>query len=191
MSSKLTNKDYMSILKFYKITIPKTRRLLKKEAEKVLAEKLCRCIKKIGLDQESRSIGICSKSVFKLKGLSRGKFTCKKKMHVDVKKMTSEPSSIRKTSRREKSRKMSRTRKQKGGNDIEEGVTTNIPRITTFEMMNSFPYGKKTIVPIQKKTNDKELDIEMGFENKKDFSDLSGSDYGEFVDIFEGGKRRK
>jgi hypothetical protein len=101
MASKLTNKDYISILKFYKMSIPKTRRALKKQAETVLAEKLCRCIKKVGLDEEPRSIGICSKSIFKLKGLSRGRFTCKDKMKVDLKKMSIE----------EKTRKTRKTRK--------------------------------------------------------------------------------
>lgn len=96
MSSKLTTKDYISILKFYKKSIPKTRRALKKQAESILAEKLCRCIKKVGLDEESRSIGICSKSIFKLKGLSRGRFTCKNKMKVDLKKMTIEEEKMRK-----------------------------------------------------------------------------------------------
>lgn len=97
MSSKLTNKDYISILKFYKMSIPKTRRALKKQAETVLAEKLCRCIKKVGLDEEARSIGICSKSIFKLKGLSRGRFTCKDKMKVDLKKMSIDERKKRKT----------------------------------------------------------------------------------------------
>ena len=42
-------------------------------------DKLCRCIKKIASTNESRSIGICTKSIFKNKGYTRGKFTCKKR----------------------------------------------------------------------------------------------------------------
>lgn len=116
MSTKLTNNDYSSILKFYKMSIPKTRRALKKRAESVLAEKLCRCIKKVGLDEEARSIGICSKSIFKLKGLSRGKFTCKNKMKVDLKKMTiDEENKMRKKkmSKKAKREKKTGTRKTK------------------------------------------------------------------------------
>ena len=47
MSIELTNKEYVSILKYYNINIPKSKRLLKKRAEKIMAEKLCKCIKKI------------------------------------------------------------------------------------------------------------------------------------------------
>jgi len=76
----LTQKDYIKILEFYDKTIPKSKRLLEKEAEDILSEKLCRCIKKVGNlykeNNESRAIGICSKNIFNRKGLSRGKFKC-------------------------------------------------------------------------------------------------------------------
>ena len=53
-----------------------------KEAEKILSDKLCRCIKSVNkkgaLDNEPRSIGICTKTIFNNKGLTRGKFKCKK-----------------------------------------------------------------------------------------------------------------
>ena len=78
MSTELTNKDYISILNFYKMKIPKSKRLLKKQAEEIMAEKLCRCIKKVDVKNEPKSIGICSKSIFVNKGYTRGKFTCKK-----------------------------------------------------------------------------------------------------------------
>ena len=45
----LTKKDYIKILKYYKLSVPKNRKTLKKRAEKVLATKLCRCIKKVCL----------------------------------------------------------------------------------------------------------------------------------------------
>lgn len=96
MSHNLTKKDYISILNYYKTSIPKTRYLLKKKAETLLGEKLCRCIKKVGAD-EPRSIGICTKAVFNNKGFSRGKFTCKKKIRVDVKTNTKKTKSNRKT----------------------------------------------------------------------------------------------
>lgn len=85
--TELNNKDYINILEYYKKLIPKSKRLLKNEAEKILASKLCKCIKKIDPTNEAKSIGICTKSVINRKGLSRGKFTCKKKPSIQVKKM--------------------------------------------------------------------------------------------------------
>ena len=82
MSYKLTNKDYISILKYYKLNIPKSKRLLKMKAEKIMAEKLCKCIKKIDPGNEAKSIGICTKTIFNRKGYSRGQFQCKKKQTV-------------------------------------------------------------------------------------------------------------
>jgi hypothetical protein len=84
--SELTNNDYKQILEYYKKQIPKSSRLLKINAEKILAEKLCKCIKKIEPENEARSIGICSKTIFTRKGYTRGKFKCKGKRSVTVKK---------------------------------------------------------------------------------------------------------
>jgi hypothetical protein len=47
--NKITDNDYKKILEFYKIPIPKSKRLLKNKAEKILAIKLCRCIKKVDI----------------------------------------------------------------------------------------------------------------------------------------------
>jgi hypothetical protein len=79
MSSELKNKDYINILKFYKMNIPKSKRLLKQQAENILSEKLCRCIKKVDKTEESKAIAICTKTIFNRKGLKRGKFGCKGK----------------------------------------------------------------------------------------------------------------
>ena len=81
---KLTKLDYTNILQFYKKKIPTSVRILKLQAEHLLAEKLCRCIKKLGPTNEARSIGICTKSVINNKGYIRGKFSCKKKQHVTL-----------------------------------------------------------------------------------------------------------
>ena len=43
--SQLTINDYKHILEFYNKPIPKSKRLLKSQAEKIIANKLCRCIK--------------------------------------------------------------------------------------------------------------------------------------------------
>lgn len=81
MSTELTNKEYISILKYYNMPIPKSKRLLKKQAEAIMAEKLCRCIKKVDnqIKNEAKSIAICSKTLFKNRGYNLNKFTCRKK----------------------------------------------------------------------------------------------------------------
>jgi hypothetical protein len=84
--NKITNEDYIKILEFYKINIPKSKRLLKLRAEKILAIKLCRCIKKVDIENEAKSIGICTKTVLNRKGLTRGKFKCKGKQTVSFSK---------------------------------------------------------------------------------------------------------
>jgi hypothetical protein len=84
---ELTNKDYKQILDYYNKPIPKSNRLLKINAEKILAEKLCKCIKKLDPVNESKSIGICTKTVLNRKGYTRGKFQCKKKRSITLKKI--------------------------------------------------------------------------------------------------------
>jgi len=90
MNSKtnMNNNDYIQILNYYKQDIPKSKQLIQTNAEKILAEKLCRCIKKVDnfTDNEPKSIGICSKTIFNRKNLTRGKFTCKGKREVSFKK---------------------------------------------------------------------------------------------------------
>ena len=84
----LTNDDYKQILTYYSKDIPKSNRLLKSEAESILAEKLCRCIKKIDPDNEAKSIGICTKTIINRRGYTRGKFKCKGKGSISIKKIT-------------------------------------------------------------------------------------------------------
>ena len=98
--SELTNNDYKRILEFYNKSIPKSKRLLKLQAEKLLATKLCRCIKKIDKEHEARSIGICTKTVVNNKGFTRGKFTCKKKETITLKKKSITKKSITKKNRK-------------------------------------------------------------------------------------------
>ena len=87
--SELTIHDYKFILQYYNKSIPKSSRLLKMAAEKILAEKLCRCIKKVDPKNEARAIGICTKSIFNRKGFTRGKFKCKGKATIKFKKTNS------------------------------------------------------------------------------------------------------
>jgi len=86
--SELTNNHYKRILEFYKKNIPKSKRLLKIQAEKILTSKLCRCIKKVDKENEARAIGICTKTIINNKGFTRGKFTCKKRQTINLKKKT-------------------------------------------------------------------------------------------------------
>lgn len=86
MPKNLTNKDYKSILKFYNKKISVSSKINKKNAEKILATKLCRCIKSIKTRDESKAIRVCTSKIFQNKGLKRGKFTCKKRQSVKVMK---------------------------------------------------------------------------------------------------------
>ena len=86
MVGKLPNKDYISILKYYKLKIPTSKILLQKQAETIMAQKLCKCIKKIDPQNEAKSIGICTKTIFNNKGYTRGIFQCKKTQSVKFRK---------------------------------------------------------------------------------------------------------
>ncbi len=88
--SELTKKDYLSILSFYNLPVPKKKgkinyKKVKKVAEDILADKLCRCIKKIAKSSnpskraEATASAICGESVIKKKGLKYNRFKCKKK----------------------------------------------------------------------------------------------------------------
>jgi hypothetical protein len=84
--SELTTNDYKHILEFYKKPVPKSKRILKLQAERILASKLCRCIKKVDKENEARAIGICTKTIINNKGFNRGKFTCKKTQTIKLSK---------------------------------------------------------------------------------------------------------
>ena len=83
---RLTVTDYKKILTFYKLSIPKTYKKIKKKAEKIISKKFCSCIKKVQekFKKEGIAIGICTKSVVNGKGYKRGKFTCKKRRTIKL-----------------------------------------------------------------------------------------------------------
>jgi hypothetical protein len=83
---RLNNKDYISILNYYNINIPKSKKLIKQKAEKIMAEKLCKCIKKLDNKYDAKSIGICTKTIFNRKGYIRGQFQCKKNQSIKIRK---------------------------------------------------------------------------------------------------------
>ena len=78
---KLNEKDFKSILKYYKIKFDDyTKEKIQKTAEDILAIKMCRCIKKINKKEninslisntkknnESKAFAICANSIFKKK----------------------------------------------------------------------------------------------------------------------------
>jgi hypothetical protein len=84
----LTKSDYEKILNYYNIPFSPSDgcKTIKSKAEQVLAEKLCKCIKKLDPENEARSIGICTKTIINNKGFTRGKFTCKGKQKITFKK---------------------------------------------------------------------------------------------------------
>ena len=86
---KLNNKDYIKILKYYNIHPTKNYNKNKITAENILANKLCRCIKKVSKKskiQESKAIAICKNSIFTKKNIKLYKFKCKKKYRLIGKK---------------------------------------------------------------------------------------------------------
>tara|TARA_B100000965_G_scaffold119543_1_gene98620 strand:- start:3149 stop:3499 length:351 start_codon:yes stop_codon:yes gene_type:complete len=87
---KLSRQDYIDILNWYDVKFSKDLpiKLLRKMTEKIVAEKLCRCIKKVPNEgnPESRAIGICNWSVLQKKKLAIYKFSCKKKPELKLKK---------------------------------------------------------------------------------------------------------
>ena len=87
MIMTLNKKDYTKILKYYNLPIPKSTSNMKKQAEEVLALKLCRCIKKVSPTNEAKAIGVCTRTIFERKKLTRGPFTCKKGRSVQISRM--------------------------------------------------------------------------------------------------------
>lgn len=86
MSRKLSKKELVEILDFYKNKNAKNKNgsktykrkaTLESKVERLLMDKFCSCIKRVSRD-EDRSIPICKKSVFHNKGLTIGRFSCKK-----------------------------------------------------------------------------------------------------------------
>lgn len=85
---KLTRGDYIKILHHYQPGSRKVRRSMtsistktaKERAHRILAEKLCQCIKPPHASaptDEGRRIAYCTRSIFNNKGLRRHGFRCK------------------------------------------------------------------------------------------------------------------
>lgn len=83
---KLTRADYIKILHHYQgdRATRKNKKAVKERAHRILAQKLCRCIKSSDDDRsndigEGRRIAYCTKSIFNRKGLRQHGFRCKTK----------------------------------------------------------------------------------------------------------------
>ena len=107
MKKPITKKDYQDIIEYYKMkksnkksnnkynknnkssnnntTKKSNSNNIKQKAKRLLANKFCRCIKMVSKNV-SKSIPICKKSVFHNKGLTVGKFTCKKRKSISINK---------------------------------------------------------------------------------------------------------
>ena len=95
--SSLTNKDFRTILKHYKLKVPRTKKKTRKKAVSVMAGKLCRCIKKVQKKKNRRTkkkyrrnpaTAICTASIFKKRGLIHNRFNCKKTPRLYINKKT-------------------------------------------------------------------------------------------------------
>lgn len=107
MSNHLTNKEYIQILSYYKKNIPKNRTQLKIQAEQILGDKLCKCIKKVEPTNESKSIGVCTKTVLNSKGLTRGKFNCTgKKRSIVLKRLNKKSIVLKRLGQKNKTNKI-------------------------------------------------------------------------------------
>ncbi len=83
---KLTHADYVKILHHYQgdRATRKNKKSVKERAHRILAEKLCRCIKSVDDNasnepDEGRRIAYCTRSIFNTKGLRQHGFRCKTK----------------------------------------------------------------------------------------------------------------
>lgn len=84
---ELSHKDYLDILKFYDIKYNKlSKKNVKLVAENILAEKLCRCYKKVSKSNVENPIAICRSSVLKRKNLKHYNVSCKKRSRLISKK---------------------------------------------------------------------------------------------------------
>jgi hypothetical protein len=78
-STSMTKSDYQTILSYYKMPYEDlSNRELKRQAETILATKLCKCIKAVEKKTDTQNaISLCTASVFGRKGLKYYDMSCK------------------------------------------------------------------------------------------------------------------
>ena len=108
----LDKSDYIMILRHYQVPIPSklngkpNTKIIKLLAENMLANKLCRCIKKLKPKRdESKQIAICKKSIFNSRNMHIGQFKCDNGAKLMAKKGTRIAIHKRKTIKFNKTRK--------------------------------------------------------------------------------------
>lgn len=107
--SALNKKDYQVILNYYGVQTNGLKiQAMRNAALDILANKLCRCIKKVS-DDKSKSVPICKDSVFGKKGLEVSRFKCDKMPKLISKKGSKD--AVTKKSRKRSN--TSKTRKSK------------------------------------------------------------------------------
>tara|TARA_Y100000389_G_C17231392_1_gene398337 strand:- start:354 stop:689 length:336 start_codon:yes stop_codon:yes gene_type:complete len=110
---KLNKNDYIAILNYYNISTKNLSiKALKERSEKILATKLCRCIKKVDpeVKEKPRAVAICNNSVLNKKNLKGPRFTCKRGYKFIKNK---DGTSVTKRGRKLTIRKAKKTRRQK------------------------------------------------------------------------------
>ena len=111
----LTTADYTNILKGYNMEIPRDKKELKRKAEKVIAIKLCGCIRKVSNGEKKRepqAIGVCTRSIINIKGYTRSDFKCKRnERKLTLKKKTSKQSNKKGNNSNSSKSKKNTTRK--------------------------------------------------------------------------------
>ena len=116
----LTHSDYKVVLKYYGIYDSKmSAKKAQAAALDILANKLCRCIKKVGDDK--KAIAVCKDSVLGKKGLKNGRFSCKKNAKFLTDKKNKQP--LFKTRKRLaiKNKRKTRSKRNSRVNKIKRG----------------------------------------------------------------------
>ena len=111
----LSPTDYLNIMKFYKIDVSNMgKNEIKMVAEDILANKLCKCIKKITplLKKEQNAIAVCKKSVLHTKKIKSFGFRCKKRARFITKIGTNKNLAKYKRVRKNETRRRNKTRKK-------------------------------------------------------------------------------
>ena len=100
MKKELTKKDYETILEYYNLNDDKNMSFeeMKQSGEKILATKLCRCIKKVTKQnpelKEQNSLGICRDRLFNKRNLDFYNFKCKEKYTLLPKKKSKQKKKV-------------------------------------------------------------------------------------------------
>jgi hypothetical protein len=110
MKSPLSIEDHRKLLRHYGVRVPKSKSRLRSVTRKLLAAKLCKCIKKVKASMKSEteqpSIAICRRSIFQRKNLEFSRFTCRKRQSLNPE------NSLHKTGKIQLNVKKARTRKR-------------------------------------------------------------------------------